>query len=306
MFPNCVTFDSTHLKREGGVRLVVTVGLLLLPLGYGLARSVQGASQPPPPARAKVVLQDAHTVLLHRAGAADAYRIFVALPASYNSSEKRYPVLYTLDANSGFALIAQTYRLLRVDPATPDLVLVGIGYDETGADRRNRRGRDLTPTRLSTDANTGGSQAFLAFVAETLIPFVDSTYRTIPSDRAIHGHSIGGMFALYALFHQPELFRRYMVSSPSLWWDDAVIFKYESQFAQRHSSLAKSVFLSVGSEEPEDMRTYFRPFVDKLRSRGYAGLSVDAVVLPRTISQSSARLSSEVFGLYTVPRRLGK
>jgi predicted alpha/beta superfamily hydrolase len=262
------------------VRLVITVGLLLLPLGYGPARSVKGAPQASHPVRADVILPDAHTVLLHRAGAAGAYRIFVALPASYNSSEKRYPVLYTLDANGGFALIAQTYRLLRVDPATPDLVLVGIGYDEAGADRRNRRGRDLTPTRVATDANTGGSQEFLAFVAETLIPFIDSTYRTIPSDRAIHGHSIGGLFALYALFHQPELFRRYLVSSPSLWWDDAVLLKYESQFAQRHSSLAKSVFLSVGSEEPEDMRMYFQPFVDRLRSRGYAGLSVDAVVLP--------------------------
>ena len=261
------------------MRRNVSLALLLLPFGLGAVSWIRAAPQPSAQPRTDVVLPDAHTVFLSPAGGGDGYRVFVALPASYNSSTRRYPVLYSLDANNGFALITQTYRLLRVDPSTPELVLVGIGYDATGAERRNRRGKDLTPTRVESDANSGGSQAFLTFVSGTLIPFIDSTYRTLPDDRAIHGHSIGGLFALYALFHQPELFRRYMVSSPSLWWDNAVMLKYESSFAKGRASLAKSVFLSVGSAEPDDMRMYFQPFVDSLRSRKYAGLSLDARVL---------------------------
>ena len=249
-------------------------------MACGLAPWVPGAPQTSQSARTDVVLPDAHSVVLRHPRTNDEYKIFVALPSSYGSGEKRYPVLYTLDANSAFAMLTETYRLLRVDPSTPDLILVGIGYDVTGAARRGRRGKDLTPTRVANDPNSGGSKEFLNFISETLTPFVDATYRTVPQDRGIHGHSIGGLFVLYALFERPELFRRYIASSPSLWWDDAVLLKQEAEVGKRNAKLEKAVFLSVGAREADDMRQHFQPFVDNVRSRKYAGLSLDAVVLP--------------------------
>jgi hypothetical protein len=217
--------------------------------------------------------------VLPAAGGA-VYRISVALPSSYDSTTNRYPVLYALDANAGFALLAQTYRLLRVDTATPELLLIGIGYEGAPEQRRAQRLADLTPTRLADQPGTGGSAEFLAFVADVLVPYVDATYRTVVGDRAIHGHSLGGLFALYALLHRPEVFQRYIATSPSLWWDDAVVFAHEARLAESDSPPTGSVFLSVGSREPEDMRAHFAPFFDRLRSREYPGLSVDAEVLP--------------------------
>lgn len=208
----------------------------------------------------------------------EGYRVYVALPPGYSESTKRYPVLYTLDAHAGFALIAQTYRLLRVDASTPDVILVGIGYDESGPERQTRRMRDLTPTRAAFNADTGGGQAFVAFLRDTVIPYVDATYRTVPGDRGIHGHSLGGTFALYALFHHPDIFTRYIVSSPSLWWDDAVMLKYAATAVPGRSS-ARSVFLSVGSAEAEDMRVHFEPFVESLRGPAHTGLTVTSQVL---------------------------
>lgn len=261
------------------MRRTIALGAIILVTG-GLAPVISGAAQASQPQRADVVLPDAHSVVLRHSRTAEEYRIFVALPPSYGSGEKRYPVLYTLDAHSAFAMITQTYRLLQVDSTTPDLILVGIGYDGTGAARRGRRGKDLTPTRVANDPHSGGSKEFIDFISETLIPFVDATYRTVPQDRGIHGHSIGGLFVLHALFTQPELFRRYIASSPSLWWDDAVLLKQESEFGRRHTRLDKAVFLSVGAREADDMRQHFQPFVDTVRSRQYSGLSLDAVLLP--------------------------
>ncbi|HLE56877.1 MAG TPA: alpha/beta hydrolase-fold protein [Rhodothermia bacterium] len=261
------------------VRNVIGLAVLLLQMGCLSTRPTR-PDETKATTRVDVVLPNAHSFVLPRTGGAGSYRIFVALPQSYHESSTRYPVLYTLDANAGFALITQTHRILRVDSTTPDVIIVGIGYDGPGPERRARRGKDLTPTHRPSDSNTGGSKEFLAFLAEIVVPFVDSNYRTIPQNRVIHGHSLGGLFALYALFHQPDLFRRYIVSSPSLWWDDAVMLKVEAEFAQLHTSLPTTVFLSVGANEPEDMLEHFAPFVDALRSRNYAGLTLDAVVLP--------------------------
>jgi predicted alpha/beta superfamily hydrolase len=76
------------------------------------------------------------------------------------------------------------------------------------------------------------------------------------------------------------LFRRYIASSPSLWWDDAILLKQESEFGKRNAKLERAVFLSVGAREADDMRQHFQPFVDSVRLRKYSGLSIESVVLP--------------------------
>jgi|SRR5215472_11876346 len=57
------------------------------------------------------------------------YQIDVALPQGYAGSQKRYPVLYTLDGNAYFTVLTDSYRLLQVDHGIPqELIIVGIGY----------------------------------------------------------------------------------------------------------------------------------------------------------------------------------
>ena len=51
-----------------------------------------------------------------------------------------------------------------------------------------------------------------------MIPYLDRRYRTTPL-RVIVGHSLGGLFATYALSHRPELFTGYILLEPSLWWN---------------------------------------------------------------------------------------
>ncbi|MFB2978252.1 alpha/beta hydrolase-fold protein [Microseira sp. BLCC-F43] len=90
------------------------------------------------------------------------------------------------------------------------------------------------------------------------MPFVNKTYRTIPEDSAICGVSFGGLFPLYVLFHQPHTFRRYIIGSPTVCWDDAAILQYEREFAANNTGLSAIGFMSVGSRESEPMVAGFQ------------------------------------------------
>ncbi len=273
---------------------------------------------PTPPS---VTIPSSEVRLLESRHVDQEFELSVALPLSYAGSEKRYPVLYTLDANGMFGLVTETVRLMQLGRELPQLIVVGIGYPVGGhvGHVLALRTRDYTPTEsemlsertreeisipgLPDEIPSGGAAAFLSFIREELVPFVDATYRTDPSDRALVGDSLGGLFGLYTLFHEPDSFGRYVVGSPSIWWDGAVTYKYESALAGQTSALPAKVFMSVGSlEEPgptdesRDARmvTNVRRLEKLLAERRYDGLELTThvfdgethlSVIPATVSR---------------------
>jgi predicted alpha/beta superfamily hydrolase len=54
---------------------------------------------------------------------------------------------------------------------------------------------------------------FLTFLREKLMPYLHDQYRIDPEETVLAGDSNSGLFALYTLFHQPTLFKRYIQSS---------------------------------------------------------------------------------------------
>jgi len=122
---------------------------------------------------------------------------------------------------------------------------------------------------------SGGAPKFLEFIREELIPFVESRYRVSPTDRALIGHSRGGLFALYTLFHHPETFTRYLVSSPSNRWDDNILFRYEQAFSDSHGNLDARVFMSFGSLENEVSIANMHKMKSLLLSRAYPNLELE-------------------------------
>jgi hypothetical protein len=87
--------------------------------------------------------------------------------------------------------------------------------------------RELTPAptggfRAPPEAgNAGGAEKFLGFVGDELIPWVNARYPT-DSMRVLVGHSLGGLFAAYALSRRPELFTGWVLMEPSLWWNEGL------------------------------------------------------------------------------------
>jgi predicted alpha/beta superfamily hydrolase len=224
------------------------------------------------------------------------YALYIALPFGYGIEGQTYPVVYVLSGDDHFGLTADTARLLRAGDEAPDLIVVGIGYGPEWNVREleknvKRYVNDLTPTNITTYADLGGAAKFMQFIREELIPFVDANYQTDPEDRTIVGHSLGGLFALYTLFHAPDTFNRYIALSPSLWWDEGVLFEYESAFAQGHCELAVRLFLAVGEREVAEGRelrmvSNLVKFHKQLLERGYAGLEMEMVILEDETHQS--------------------
>ena len=187
--------------------------------------TVQPVSTPPLPEIVPVTLLDTETHILYMTGTTRAFKIFVALPPGYADSGKTYPVLYALDANGQIGTVTETSRDLAGLQEIPELIVVGIGYaTDIKTKILDTRILDFTPTTvISTDPGTysfpmsGGARRFLDFVREELMPFVRSNYRVDPEGATITGHSAGGLFVVYTLFEQPDIFDRYIAGSPALW-----------------------------------------------------------------------------------------
>jgi predicted alpha/beta superfamily hydrolase len=147
----------------------------------------------------------------------------------------------------------------------------------------------------------GGAPLFLRVLKEELIPLIDRRYRTT-TDRGIHGHSIGGLFVAYALVTEPDLFARYAITSPALWWDGGSIFLREAEFAKRRTSLRKHVFLSVGGLEGAGEIAAVWRMVSTLchdRDAGrFVGLKLTAELIPDEYHGSAVPFSRALKALY--------
>lgn len=169
----------------------------------------------------------------------------IYLPHGYSpDSSKTYPVIYLLDGSmdedffhiSGLVQFA-SYSWIAMIPET---IVVGI----SNVDRK----RDFTyPTTIAQDKldfpSTGGSQKFITYLETELRPLIDSTYAT-NGENSVMGQSLGGLLAAEILFKNTDLFDRYFIISPSLWWDNESLLELETnpQFAD------KWIYVGVGKE----------------------------------------------------------
>jgi predicted alpha/beta superfamily hydrolase len=212
------------------------------------------------------------------------YKLYISLPENYNSSTDSYPVLYYLDAWAQFGIICQAYWLLRMPNEVPPLIIVGIAHEGNTKDFIHYRARDYTPTYVSPELMgeigaitpvSGGAPDFAEFCEHELFPFIENEYKADKTDRAIFGSSYAGLFSTYALIKHTNLFQRYFIGSPPLWWDDEIIFEYEDEYARDNESLPAKVFLSAG--EKENLAAYHN-LRNRILSRKYHDLEFTSTI----------------------------
>lgn len=212
------------------------------------------------------------------------YPIFIALPGSYFTTEKTYPVVYMLDAYSSFGIMVQMARLLAFDKELPEVIIVGISSEGGSKEFNYGRARDFTPHQTqpeklpaeyrSTFPISGGAEKFLGFIKEELIPYIESNYRFSPGDRTLEGHSLGGLFVFYSLFKEPGLFKRYVAVSPVLLWDSGLLLKQEEKFSKDHKTLESIIYTAVGSLESEFFKRPWKQLISNLKLRGHDGMKL--------------------------------
>lgn len=278
-------------------------------------------------------LADTEVHYLQSAPVGDEFKIFVGHCGSTETDN--VPVLYVTDANGAFGSAIDIIRGMQLASHLPPMLVVGIGYRLGAiAETIAIRTRDLTPSAdtgfsdLFPDRmDMGGAPKFLEFIRSELIPWVGSRYPVDPADATFFGHSLGGLFGTYTLLTEPDTFRRYVLGSPSLWWNHGDIFEREAEYAQTHRDLAAHVFFGVGADETQDGRAreavnlpaadqakatarYIdmvadtQRMIDALISRNYPSLAITSEVFPDEfhVTVATLNLSRGLRRLFDAPQ----
>jgi predicted alpha/beta superfamily hydrolase len=227
--------------------------------------------------------------------------ISIKLPAGYYTSpQKTYQALYMTDANYAFPMAANFLSLYEAPrPVEPGVCLIGIGYKINNMrEWYGWRTRDLTPpvspsraTGTQPGEEIGGAPKFLEFIVKELFPFVESQYRVSASGRGLGGYSYGGLFSLYVLFKQPDLFSLYVAGSPSIDFGDGILFEYETEYASSHKDLSAQLFMSAGGDESIGMISNMKKMAGVLESGKYPGLKIQTHVFPGESHTSGCAVS---------------
>jgi predicted alpha/beta superfamily hydrolase len=181
--------------------------------------------------------------VVHSAVLNEDRSIYVLLPEGYTRSRSRYPVLYMLyseaaDYHFSTGVVAGLSRIRLI----PQMITVAFDLGDGM--------RDLTPTE-SPDygLKSGGAGKFLEYLKDEMIPFVEKNYRTSP-ERLFWSHSIGGLFGLYALLKEPDVFSAMLVSSPFFVYDrgERYIIKHTKAFLESRKGQENFLYICVGNE----------------------------------------------------------
>lgn len=196
-------------------------------------------------------------------------KIWIYLPPDYSTSNKNYPVIYMQDAQNLFNDATSFSGEWKVDEilnqlfaeGQPDAIVVGI--ENGGTERLN----EYSPWK---NAKYGGGKgdAYTEFLAKTLKPYIDKSFRTLPQAKntALIGSSMGGLISFYAGIKYAEKFGKLGVFSPSFWFD----FKDLNFFVTKNSKKLKHTkfyFLS-GTKESEDMVLDIQKIIPILIQKG--------------------------------------
>ena len=193
-------------------------------------------------------------------------RISVLLPWDYEASGKRYPVLYLQDGQNLFEDDAP-FGTWGVDKQLAALAQQGKGdFIVVAIDHGGReRIREFLPYD-SQKWGEGLGRDYAGFLAETLKPYIDEKFRTLP-DRAntgIGGSSMGGLISIYAGIMFPTTYSRFMIFSPSLWAAPNICAE-PLRFA---ASPDTKIYLYVGGKEGAGMVSNAKKFRETVARQG--------------------------------------
>lgn len=212
----------------------------------------------------------------------------IYLPEGYNKNDTiKYPVIYLLDGSADEDFI-HVVGLVQFNTFSwinriPKSIVVGIA----NTDRR----RDFTyPTSIDSDQKrnktAGKSERFIAFLEKELQPYIERTYKTTNSKTLI-GQSLGGLLATEILLKKTTLFTKYIIISPSLWWDNASLLKLPSPLFEESFPSKTDVYIGVGKEGlapsdiPHVMEVDANLLVERLKTTKSKNITVHFDYLPQ-------------------------
>jgi len=212
----------------------------------------------------------------------------IYLPEGYNADDSvRYPVIYLLDgsADEDFIHIAGLVQFNSFEwiSQIPKSIVIGIAT----VDRR----RDFTfPTTIERDQKkfptSGHSAQFISFIEKELQPFIEKKYKTNNS-KMIIGQSLGGLLETEILLKKPALFNKYVIVSPSLWWNNGSLLNQDAVAFDHNFNQQTDIYIAVGKEGatptdiPREMEEDARLLFEKINQIKNKSIKVYFEYLPK-------------------------
>jgi predicted alpha/beta superfamily hydrolase len=191
-------------------------------------------------------------------------RIAAILPHDYHTTDRRYPVLYLqdgqnlLDEAAPFGNWELDKKLaVMAEQGWTDLIVVAIDHGEKD------RIKEFTPS-YPTRLGPGDGKKYGRFLADTLKPFIDKNFRTLPDREhtGIGGSSMGGLISIYAGSIYPEVYGRQLIFSPSLW----VAPEIYKNAIQTPFYEPTRIYVYAGGQESENMLTLIHQFCEGMKT----------------------------------------
>ncbi|WEM44419.1 alpha/beta hydrolase-fold protein (plasmid) [Photobacterium sp. DA100] len=194
----------------------------------------------------------------------------VYLPANYDRSSQQFPVMYMHDGQNVFEpelciagaswQVAEQLDELQAKGESKGFIVVAIDCSQL----RGHLGRrdEYSPWTFAPPAvlanweqaiepQGGDGDAYCDFIVQTLKPYIDSHYRTLPAREStiIAGSSMGGFISLYAALRYQDTFSKAGVFSPAFWF---AAKEMRSFIEQACIERPIEIYMDIGTHETSD------------------------------------------------------
>lgn len=182
-------------------------------------------------------------------------KIWIYLPPDYETSNKKYPVIYMQDGQNLFDKSSSYTGEWGIDESLNDLFSKGdYGVIVVGIENGNiERINEYSPW-INKTYGGGKGDLYLQFITESLKPFIDRKYRTLTQAKynVLAGASMGGLISSYGVLKLNKHFGKAIIMSPAYWF---ALNEYKSFIENDKSvNLADSrIYIVGGQNESETM-----------------------------------------------------
>ena len=213
------------------------------------------------------------------------FLMHITLPPDYDES-REYPIFFITDSQYWFKCVPDMWKLMKNDEAEPVIIAtLGCDYDTDGYSDVSRWGR----FGIQQDK-------MLDFITNDAMGLISANYKTDPSRSVFFGHSLGGLFAHYALCNSDKYeyqpFANYIIGSPALWayyyegpdgYDfsslaDNLAYRDDFGYFDRHETMDKKVFICAGEREKYEFEAPELPTITQDAQTLYDRLSAHSAV----------------------------
>jgi predicted alpha/beta superfamily hydrolase len=206
-------------------------------------------------------------------------RIWIYYPPDYQTSGTNYPVLYMHDGQNLFDDSTSFAGEWHVDETLNTFyeqgynVPIVVGIENGGEFRIG----EYTPWPHVLYGG-GDGDLYMQFIVETLKPYVDEHFRTLPGREytGIMGSSLGGLISHYGALKYQEKFSKAGIYSPSYWFSDSVwSFTREAG----HQDVMR-IYLMCGGSEGQGTINDMMDMQDSLLANGFSEDELTLTVIP--------------------------